>query len=399
MRDRVLIIGYDSQMIDYFLGLNYHVDSVLDYYDVIDGMDEIKDNERRFFVDDAADSAQVVNKLMEILPLDASYSSVITRYEGTMTTAAVVKELFSFPREISLGNCIYRNKAFQKNVIKEFLSVAEFKVLRTFESVENFEFEYPVVCKPKNGQGTVNTIKINNREELIKEINSFWNKKTIEILVEKLIEGEEYHVDGWICKGQLQKFLISKYNEPVLNVVNTARLSSVQVECCSFMYNEVEEILRELIQELSIVSGVFHMEFFKNKQGELIFSELAMRPGGGKIVNIFELKTGINLIDVLCSLEQGNDFYNKFDVDDKQVYGFSFLPFPKKKVDLENLKTDLITTFKEIVTVDIEWLDNEYPKVINNSYTRFGQIVVRSSTSNSLAKIIKKILEYYDRRY
>lgn len=141
------------------------------------------------------------------------------------------------------------------------------------------------------------------------------------------------------------------------------------------------------------------MEFFKTKKGELIFSEIAMRPGGGKIIKTFELKTTVNLINMLCSLEIEQKKTMKLSDGNDQVYGFSFLPFPQKNFSKKELTNDLKELFKDIVSIDIEWDETGYPTIVDNSYTRFGQIVVKGNTSESVDSILDKILKYYGEKY
>lgn len=204
-----------------------------------------------------------------------------------------------------------RDKRYMKMMFSSAnTKCAKYKASYSLEEMQNninHNLKYPVVAKPVTGLGCYNTNKINNDEELKKyfeELNLLFAFKSQLITLEEFIEGDEYHLDCIIENGKCKIFAISKYFIPRLSTQNDIYNSrymngsyviyeSDQPE----LYKEIRSQFDRIINKLKIENGITHTEFFINKDGEIYFSEIAKRYGGGYIMEALNKAYGINMID------------------------------------------------------------------------------------------------------
>jgi biotin carboxylase len=200
----------------------------------------------------------------------------------------------------------FRNKL----VMKKSLSAAGLRTPWFAEctdraAVENLLARYgAVVVKPVDGYGSRGVEFIRSPEQL-----AAWYarcKAPAAFEAEELIEGVLYHVNAVVRSGLPALTASAIYLPGMGNIDFSAGapfVSAIVVE--DGLRCRLEEFSDKVIATLGLRDGVTHLECFVTTEGEIVFCEIAARPGGGGIVWMIEAQYGVNYNRVVLLLEAG----------------------------------------------------------------------------------------------
>lgn len=145
---------------------------------------------------------------------------------------------------------------------------------------------YPVIAKPNNGVGAVDTFKISSE----KELRAFHDQDfgSEQFIMEEFVPGEIFSYDAIIgSKGQ--PLLETGNNTPrsIMEIVNN------QESCVFYIEKQIKDDLRDAgrrcVDAFGIRSRFIHFEFFRlledhpylGKKGTIVSLEANLRPSGG----------------------------------------------------------------------------------------------------------------------
>jgi hypothetical protein len=107
---------------------------------------------------------------------------------------------------------------------------------------------------------------------------------------EEFVDGPIVHVDGLMAGGLPVAIQASRYIGTCLGYADGDPLGSVQIDTGP----ELTAWALSCLAAVGIRDGLFHLEGFQTADG-LVFLEVGARFGGGDIVPVFELATGVHL--------------------------------------------------------------------------------------------------------
>jgi hypothetical protein len=166
---------------------------------------------------------------------------------------------------------------------------------------------YPAVLKPASGMGTVDTWMITNQADL----EGCLAKTGGQVMIaEEYITGNEYHVDAVWRAGQAVALGVGRYPVPRLQISTPGRQNGSALLSRSghrAEYAALEALSIEVNRAFGIDTGITHAEFFHTPDGRWLFSEIATRPGGGAIPEMFR-HTGMELRELWMRVETDPDF-------------------------------------------------------------------------------------------
>ncbi|MCL1935950.1 MAG: ATP-grasp domain-containing protein [Defluviitaleaceae bacterium] len=203
--------------------------------------------------------------------------------------------------------------------------------LYNIEDVRYGLISYPVIVKPRTFAASHGVYIVQNQDELYskienKEIN--YDRDSIDTLedieIEEFIDAEICHIDGLVFDGEIVFCNASKYIGSCFDYAKGKTLGSINL--LSDEQQQALEFVKKIHRDLIIPNGAFHLECFY-RDGEFVFLEIGMRPGGVGIVPSIEAATGINLADehIYCQL----GISPKINVDMSNKY-FGYICFPKQ---------------------------------------------------------------------
>jgi phosphoribosylaminoimidazole carboxylase (NCAIR synthetase) len=197
---------------------------------------------------------------------------------------------------ISLGRAReIRDKLVMKDVAaKSGIRVPQYRRVSSRSDVAEMLAEFPrVVVKPVLGTGSVNTHFVDNVAQL-DGLEQVVFDGTLE--VEEYIEGPMYHVDAIVRDGVPVLLEVGQYTTSVA-LYRTPGLQATVFSLDGHLRERIRLYLARIVDAFGITDDVVHLEVFNGPGDELVFCELALRPGGGGIPQCIEAKYGVNVFE------------------------------------------------------------------------------------------------------
>jgi biotin carboxylase len=162
----------------------------------------------------------------------------------------------------------------------------------------------PWMLKPRAEASAVGIKKIDNPEQLWPLLEQLGDKQS-NYLLEKMIPGDVYHVDGMVWDKKLVFAEAHKYRRPILEVTQSGGIfATLTVQRDSAEWKELVDLTQRVVEEFGLVRGVTHTEIIRGKEdGKLYFLETAARVGGANISDLVEASTGVNLWEEWARIE------------------------------------------------------------------------------------------------
>ena len=242
-------------------------------------------------------------------------------------------------------------------------------------NINDFQFNYPVIFKPRYGSGSRSVYLINNKIELVDIVNKYLPLKE-DFIVEEFVDGTEYGVDGAVIDGKFNFVLL---REKILTSYPYRQcIGYFSIFENNIIFNEINCYLSKVIKSLNLNNVLLHADIIYNNKNIFIV-EIAPRPSGHYLHNIFvPIVTGVNMI---------NEFINFAVPSIRQNYSF----IPKynncmliKYFDFENCNI--------LKVPDNDFLMNKYP-LINFEYNNVNRVMERVIDGQSIMKRGYFILE------
>lgn len=225
------------------------------------------------------------------------YRAVIGLSERDVLRAAYLRQRFGLAGQHWESAWNFRSKIQMKDLARAHNLPCPIyrKVEHSFDLIEFIEEHgFPVVLKPIDSAGSVGTTVIEMQQELedllARGVPENWE-------VEKFVQGDLYHVDGFVYNGEIVFTSVCKYVESCLSFHEEGKFTG------SFMIDQSSDIARRLsdrtAEHIRIMAPPlhtpFHAEFFHTPDDKIILCEIASRTGGGRINNQIEQAFGVNL--------------------------------------------------------------------------------------------------------
>lgn len=209
--------------------------------------------------------------------------AIIATHEFDIEKAALLRDYLGISGQNYKSGLQFRDKYLMKKSLVNTVPVPNFSKINNSLDIVRFidQNDFPVVIKPRTGAGSVSVWII--RDE--KELSEFLKQPTQHnLMIEKFVDGEMYHVDGLYKNNELVYSHPSKYINTCLSFDQNLALGSYQLSqsslLCTLLNEKVETVLNTLETPNHVIP--FHAEFFVN-QDNIIFCEIASRVGGGMI--------------------------------------------------------------------------------------------------------------------
>lgn len=197
-----------------------------------------------------------------------------------------------------------RRKSGMKEVFRKAnIKVAPGKVVHTLADAEGVikEAGYPVIAKPDDGVGALDTFKIHDKEELF----SFIEKKPEhDYIMEGFVKGTILSFDGLTDRdGNIIFCTAHTYSQGIMEVVNNA--DHVFYYSLRNIPKELEEVGRKAVSAFKVQERFFHIEFFKTGPADYVALEVNMRPPGGYTTDMFNYASDIDVYALWAEVVNG----------------------------------------------------------------------------------------------
>lgn len=220
-------------------------------------------------------------------------------WEPFVELAAQIREHLGVP-----GMSYDTAKAFRdKELMKQRVEAAGLRVpyharARTAEEVWSAAalMGYPLIIKPIAGAGSADTYRVNGADELRAVIRKTAHVE--EVSVEEFVDGEEFTFDTVCIDGRPAFFNIAQYHPRPLLARSNEWISPI-VTCLRDVddpkYTKGIELGLGVLKALKMGTGFTHMEWYRKKDGEVVFGEIGARSAGGHLVDQMNFANDIDL--------------------------------------------------------------------------------------------------------
>jgi hypothetical protein len=255
-------------------------------------------------IDDFEDEELVRGRARE-LARRFSVSHLIAHHEGDVDLAAALREELGLSGPWPADVLPFRDKALMKARLRRAgIEVAKHIVPRTAGEALMFadEHGYPLVCKDRAGFNAIGLRILPGPQELAAYLLTAYNGAPREdLLLEAFVPGRMCHVDGLVSGGatalawpsQYQYDLASFGSDPGARVDLTLDPDDPLTGRLLALTDRALAALRQPGGRLR--DHGFHAEIFHTPDDRLVVCEIACRPGGAKIREVFQALFGANL--------------------------------------------------------------------------------------------------------
>lgn len=268
-----------------------------------------------------------------VLELHKIYNihTIIAHDEYDLIRVGRIRDRLGIAGQSEKSGVSFRNKVIMKEHAKNSVATPKYIQIQSIFDVYDFaeEHGYPLIIKPID-QGASRGLTIIHNEEDIKEYSKKSQQYSME--VETFIDGDMYHIDSLFRNGNEVLTSVSKYWNGCIAFTNNSSLGSFQLHSESKEAIEVKEFLKQLLLSFECPeNAVYHCEVFRDREGKLIFCEIASRYGGGYILQAVQETYGINLKNAWFRGQMGLE---QKDVprEEQKLHGFLLVPPIKGKL-------------------------------------------------------------------
>jgi biotin carboxylase len=224
---------------------------------------------------------------------------ILCNWEPLVLLAARLRERLGVP-----GMSVDAVRGFRdKQVMKERVAAAGLRVpraarVRTVQEARAAaeEIGFPLVLKPIAGAGSADTHRVDDAHELEAALGRMLHVG--EASCEEFIDGEELTFDTVCIGGQPVFMNVAQYLPPPLVARTNEWLSPVIITVRRLEQPALRdgiELGRRVLDALGMGDGFTHMEWFRKRDGEVVFGEIGCRPGGAHLVDQMNYTCDIDL--------------------------------------------------------------------------------------------------------
>lgn len=251
---------------------------------------------------DLNDVARRAQALHERTPL----SAIATLDEKTVDFAAELRERLGVPGLHTQDAARYRDKMVMKqHVLAAGLRAPTFVRCDDQDAVQALLAQQgKLVIKPVDGLGSKGVVFVSTLDELKAWFAAEEAPEGFE--AETYVEGVLYHVNAIVRDGQAVLTASAPYAPGMANIDFASGTPFVTVMLTQgALKDKLEAFSARTIKALKLRNGVTHLECFVTPDEDIVFCEMAVRPGGGGIVWMIESQYGVNYGRATLLLECG----------------------------------------------------------------------------------------------
>lgn len=215
-------------------------------------------------------------------------TKVITLEEQHILTLARVRERLKIAGQTVEGALLFTNKWEMKERISSLDSAIALPPYRRLDLSSGIldlhipeGLTLPLFIKPIDMAGAQNSYRIHTLEEYKNVCQKL--DKNHDYEVDGFIEGDLYHVDSLVEKGEVKCAYVSSYMFPPYESLSGKVCGSIVIDPNKDpdFYRKACDLNKRVLKALNAYEGVFHLEFFKTRKD---FKEHYKEHDRGKII-------------------------------------------------------------------------------------------------------------------
>lgn len=226
-----------------------------------------------------------------------------------MRTMAYISEKLNLPCYLSYEQSQnLTNKVLMKRLmLKGGIPTSKFKQFDINTAVDIDGFDFPLVIKPADNNGSKGIIKVYTKEELNQALLEA-KKYTLsgDLLVEEFKDGEEYSVEAFLSHGE-PHIIFSSRN---IKIKNRNTFTICRNDYVPVLKKSLEKRIKKIISQIGDVFEIDNVPLLLQlivKGEDVNVIEFSARTGGGSKLFFIREMVGVDVIDNLIDVTFGKD--------------------------------------------------------------------------------------------
>jgi hypothetical protein len=229
-------------------------------------------------------------------------SRIASTAESDIMRAASTREFLALPGQSVASAVCYRDKYVMKSVASAHgVRTPAIALASSASDIAEFaeRVGFPVIAKPRDAAACQGIIVIHDSTELSQRTSVL--DRTLasgNYVLEEWIGLPLFHVDGLIRGGKVQHSWPSMYQYPNLATMRSAApCMSGMLSADDPRWGPLQDSAAAVVRALPATpdTTALHAEFFCGHDAVPVFCEIACRPGGAGVVEVYERAFGENL--------------------------------------------------------------------------------------------------------
>lgn len=255
-------------------------------------------------LDDFDDEDLVLERALE-LAAEFDTRHVIAHHEADVERAAWLRERLGLPGPWTADVLPFRDKALMKERVQQVgVEVARHTVPRTAEDARAFaeRHGFPLVFKDRAGFNAIGLRILPARDELERYLaEAYADSPRDDLLLEAYVPGRMCHVDGLVTNGRTVLAWPSQYQYDLASYgVDPGARVDLTLDPDDPLTDRLLDLTDRILAALRLPGGrlrdhAFHAEIFHTPDDRLVLCEIAGRPAGAKVREVFHTLFGLNL--------------------------------------------------------------------------------------------------------
>lgn len=240
--------------------------------------------------------------LLELRALDLDeqfhFTGIFAQSEHDLIRAAHLREWLGLPGQSRASVRAYRDKVIMKTAVAAGgVKVPAFAALSAPLDLVAFASShgYPVVVKPRAEAGARGVRVLHSMADVRAWLAAPF---PADFMIERHVDGAMYHTNGLAVAGRIELCCSFRYLTDCLGYQSQRSLGA-------FLIDPEDPIgarlFRATQQTIAALPGAdrlaFHAEFFLTRDDDLVFCEIAARPGGSRTADVIEVAYGFNMYE------------------------------------------------------------------------------------------------------
>ncbi|HZM76386.1 MAG TPA: hypothetical protein VFC19_11695 [Candidatus Limnocylindrales bacterium] len=256
---------------------------------------------------DFLDDGQI-DAVVEWLHHEHKLSRVIALHEKSLLHAAALRSRLGIPGMPYETALLFRDKVAMKTAVRQArVRVPQFKPVDSAADLVAPAWPEGArkVLKSRYGVGGDEAYIVDS----LAQANAAWQRVSPapgRYEIEEYIDGVMYHCDAVVSDGRVHFASVCEYFAKPGDF-GPGRVGSSVLLPSGPLRDRIIELNAVVLNTLGMCDGVTHLEVFHTPADELVFCEVAARPGGGGIDRINVLAYGVHLVEAALRLEAGGE--------------------------------------------------------------------------------------------
>jgi len=275
-------------------------------------------------------------------------TDIITNCEYPLVTCARLRDYFGFKGDSVNTVLPFRDKLIMKEKLKglsclpRYLPFDKSKYNSNKKAYLNMlenTIHFPMFVKPIDDAASRGTAKILSQEEI-----QNWEKSAmpnIKYEFDEYIDGTLFHCDSIIKDGKILFEQISKYYAPCSKFLQGIMLGSIVLTEDDEDTLRIKEFNKLILHKFKYLpNGTTHMEVFKTADNKLMFLEIAARPPGVLVGQMYEkyLRLDYKTVHYQLQMDMDISFICELNgINNNAIYA-AWCVFPKKQGIVKSMR-------------------------------------------------------------